>query len=942
MTAVGDPLLDCEGEMAERLAAYDWSTSPLGPLDSWSQSLRTSVAIVLRSRYPMLLSWGEDLVMLYNDAFIPTLGTKHPDAFGGLLPQEFAEVWDAIGQMQLSVLAGGQATWFEDLRLMIERGAGLEEAFFTFSYSHVPDESGTGGVLAVLTVTTDKVVAARRLALLNQLAMVGTQAAAPDQAMSAALAVLAGASEDLCCGALYAEGLVSADEPPGLFRTGSFGEPDDVEVPDLVDSPEHPVSVAWSQRRPSLPPPTRRDPVAGSPVHWAAFPLRGQDDVEAVLLLAPQPLRPFDEDHQRFLGLIADQVAQILAVATARAREHARLEALAALDAAKTAFLSNVSHEFRTPLTLLLAPLEDVLDGRAAKIEREDAEVMHLSAHRLLRMVNALLDVARMEADGLTPSPETIDLVQTTRDLLQPFEAAAARAGLGFETDLDPELGLVLVDPELWEKIVLNLVANAIKFTTHGSVGVVLGLRGEHIVLRVTDTGTGIPESDVDKVFDRFHRVQQGGDRNVGGTGIGLTLVAEAARAMGGTATVQSAPGVGSCFEVVLGLVRAAAPPTRSDSSHLGAIQALATDASARNETGPETTYPGPLPAGTGPAILVVEDNAALGARVSRLLAGLGQVSTASDGMAALAVLRSRHIDLVVSDVMMPRMDGLELLAEIRGDQTLRSTPVILLSARAGSEAAAGAIDAGADDYVVKPFTPGELLARCRTSLELAESRATAAASQVRATLLAGVSHDMQTPLAVITSSLGLLGEPDIDEEQRRHIAARARARASQLTRLVTQFLDWSRLSMNQSLPVRLERVRVMDLLAAVAAEHERVLVTGDVEAVEVFCDQRRTEQILHNLVENAQRVARSKIEIEPSWTASEVTVRVADDGTGVSPEVLPFLFDAFGPTTASNGNGLGLHVSREAAVAQGGALVLESTGPEGTVFALTLSRQRR
>ncbi len=180
-------------------------------------------------------------------------------------------------------------------------------------------------------------------------------------------------------------------------------------------------------------------------------------------------------------------------------------------------------------------------------------------------------------------------------------------------------------------------------------------------------------------------------------------------------------------------------------------------------------------------------------------------------------------------------------MAEIRGDETLRSTPVILLSARAGPEAAAGAIDAGADDYVVKPFTPGELLARCRTSLELAEYRASAAASQVRGALLAGVSHDMQTPLAVITTSLGLLGDQDIDEEQRRHIAARARARASQLSRLVTQFLDWSRLSMNQSLPVRLERVLLMELVNAVAVEHERVLVIGDAATVEVSCDQQRT-----------------------------------------------------------------------------------------------------
>src|SRR6478752_5841675 len=198
-----DTLFGHEGEMAARLASHDWSATPLGPVESWSQSLRTAVAIMLRSRYPMILSWGEDLVVLYNDAFIPTLGTKHPDAVGGLLRHEFAEVWDDIGAMQESVLAGGPATWFEDLPLTIERGTGPEETFFTFSYSHVPDDAGPGGVLAVLTVTTDKVVGARRMSLLHDLAFAANEAGSPDEAVRAAMEVLGSATHDLTGGALY-------------------------------------------------------------------------------------------------------------------------------------------------------------------------------------------------------------------------------------------------------------------------------------------------------------------------------------------------------------------------------------------------------------------------------------------------------------------------------------------------------------------------------------------------------------------------------------------------------------------------------------------------------------------------------------------------------------------------------------------------------------------
>ena len=264
-------------------------------------------------------------------------------------------------------------------------------------------------------------------------------------------------------------------------------------------------------------------------------------------------------------------MGQILAVATERAREQSRLEALAALDAAKTAFLSNVSHEFRTPLTLLLGPLEDVLSGRTSDLDRTDLEEMHSSAHRLLRMVNGLLDVARIEADGLHATPEATDLVELTRDLLQPFGSAAARAGLSLETRLDPDLGIVEVDPELWEKIVLNLVANAIKFTREGSIEVTLTGADDRIVLRVADTGVGIPDDEVDLVFDRFHRVDDSGGRSIEGTGIGLSIVAEAARAQGGAVAISSQVGVGSSFEVTLPLVAGPRGPRAAlDTAHGG------------------------------------------------------------------------------------------------------------------------------------------------------------------------------------------------------------------------------------------------------------------------------------------------------------------------------------------------------------------------------------
>ncbi len=549
-----DPIFAASGEMAARCAEHDWSGTPLGLPATWSESLRTAVAMVLRSRFPMILSWGHEFVILYNDAFIPTLGAKHPGALGGLLSYEFAEVWDEVGPMQRSVLAGGDATFHEDLPLLIERGGGLEETYFTFSYSHVPADPGPGGVIAVLAVTTGAVVGTRRMALLNELAAQGPRADSPTAALSSCLMVLGQAEADLSHGACYLP-----DGPDRLVMTGAFGTlPDD--WPTEIDlKASSPAAGAWAEGETAVD--HRRPPGAtsGAAETTVSLPLHGREgSTSAMLLVVPNALRPLDQDHHHFLDLVGDQVSQVLTLATARADEHARVSALAEIDAAKTAFLSNVSHEFRTPLTLVLGPLEDALAGHPGALDRAEVESMYASAHRLLRMVNALLDVARLDSGTRAePDLEPLDLGEVTDELVAPFSVAAGRAGLEFTAEIDDELGRLLLDPERWESIVLNLLANAIKYTPAGSINLSLGADGDDVLLRVSDTGIGISAADVDHVFDRFYRAGGGQARSIEGTGIGLSLVHDAARSLGGTVTVASEPGRGSTFEVRLPLVRA-------------------------------------------------------------------------------------------------------------------------------------------------------------------------------------------------------------------------------------------------------------------------------------------------------------------------------------------------------------------------------------------------
>ncbi len=923
-------------DMATRIDAVCWEDTPLGPRSAWSVSLRTAVDIVLSTRYPMLLSWGEDLVMLYNDAFVPTLGTKHPEALGSPLRDTFAEIWDSVGPLQRGVLGGGGSVWFEDLPFSIERGAGPEETFFTFSYSHVRDDAGgPGGVLAVLSVTTGAVVGARRLATLNRIAALAADQDDPGKALASVMGVLGDAGADLAQGLL----IVRDEHGTAVGHEHRFGDAVVTEAA-LRDACRTAAGTSGL---------TLLD-ADGTRV--VAAPVRG-DGAEpiATLALVPHPHRPWDDEHERFLNTVVDQVGLVAASAAARAREQARIAALAALDTAKTAFLSQVSHEFRTPLTLVLGPLEDVLEGTTDALRLEQVGPMHDAAVRLLRLVNGLLDASRIETHASVASLEPVEVGTMTEDLVSLFTDAAARAGLEVRSQIDPGLGVVSLDPVLWDRVVVNLLGNAMKYTLDGHVVVSLHHRDDLLILTVTDTGIGIPAADLPRVFERFHRAGGDGGRTIEGSGLGLSLVADAVQALGGTVSVDSTEGVGSVFRVVVPWrpetldqmdVSGSAPVRDRDRRLTLRLASVARD--VLGDTGAQAPHTGDeVPASPqGRTVLVVDDHAGVRRRVAHLLGELGTVLEARDGLDALETLRSTPVDLVVTDAMMPRLDGVGLIREIREDPTLRTLPVLMLSARAGADAAADAVGAGADDYVVKPFTPQELLARCRTTLELADLRRDAVAAQLRQTLLAGISHDMQTPVSVISTALELLASPTLPEGRREEITQRAAARARYLRRLVTRFLDWSRLSLGEPLPVSLHRIAVIPLVTRVCADYPTVEL--ELEAcppqLQVRCDPLRTEQILHNLIVNALRYARARVEV--SVTPGEdgaVVVRVRDDGPGVPEAFRTRLFTPFGSTAGADGSGLGLYVSRHSALAMSATLDLEETGPFGTTLALVLPR---
>jgi signal transduction histidine kinase len=732
---------DGPGEMRALLRATDWRRTPFGPPDSWCQSLRTMTGVVLGSRFPMLLWWGPRLLQLYNDAYRPILGAKHPESLAAPGSQVWAEIWHIIGPQAEGILAGGPATWNEHLLLPMNRKGFVEETYFTFSYSPVPDDDGRlGGVLVTCQETTEQVQDDRQLRTLRDLAAGAASARSEEEACARAARILGANDADVPFAALY---VVDADgDGRTARRAGLAGfDPGDAPAafPDGLAVERQASGGGWpfaeARERTAavvedlssfgtLP----RGRWAAQPASAAVLPLArpGVRLPYGFLVCGLSPLRPFDERYRGFLGLVADQLATTLANVRTFAEEQRRRRALEELDRAKTAFFSNVSHELRTPLTLMLGPTEDALSRPERSLGGATLEAVHRNQLRLLKLVNSLLDFARIEGGRVEPVLERVDLALLTRDVAEAFRPAVERSGLRFEVEV-PGAAEAAVDPEMFEKVLLNLLSNALKFTLAGEIRVALRASGEAFELSVADTGSGIPPAEQARVFERFHRVEGTPARTVEGSGIGLALVSELTRLHGGTVGVESAPGQGSRFTVIL-----PAKPSRATSerpraaarSLAGATPYLEEALGWLGERG--ETRPSERPAVAGPGaerILVVEDNADMRAYLREVLSPHWDVDVEPDGSRALAAVRTRPPDLVLTDVMLPGVDGFAVLRALRGDEATRGVPIIMLSARAGEEARVEGLEAGADDYVVKPFGARELVARIRTQLGLARTR---------------------------------------------------------------------------------------------------------------------------------------------------------------------------------------------------------------------------
>ncbi|MFF9768309.1 SpoIIE family protein phosphatase [Streptomyces sp. NPDC014636] len=739
-------------EVGRDLAEVHWAATPLGPPREWPQSLQTAVSILLSSRFPMWMAWGEQLTFFCNAAYRrDTLGRKYPWALGRPANEVWAEIWDDIGPRIDTVLSTGEATWDEGLLLFLERSGYSEETYHTFSYSPLRDDAGdVVGMLCVVSEDTDRVIGERRMATLRDLgsdpsvirteqevlAFVDRQLTGNRQDLPFTLtylfhgdtARLAGAT-GIAAGHPAAPAVLPVDDPDGVWPVAALAAGEATLVPLAGDAfPELPAGD-WPE----------------PPVQALAVPLLQQGSAPyGFLVAALNRYRVLDQGYRGFIELTAGHIASGIGSARSYESQQRRAEELAELDRAKTAFFSNISHEFRTPLTLIMGPVEE-LRTRLADAEesvRQEIDVIHRNGLRLGKLVNTLLDFSRIEAGRMQARYEPVDLAVVTTELASVFRSAMEKAGLLFDVDCPALDEPVYIDRGLWEKVILNLLSNALKFTFDGAVRVSMRCADTHAVVTVSDTGIGVPEAEMPRLFERFHRIENARSRSNEGSGIGLALVQELVGLHGGTITAESTEGEGTTFTILLPFGTAHLPAGSVVSEAGGTTASATTDPYVQEAMrwlpGSDTDATADdmlaradvnatVPSAGGAVsarVLVADDNADMREYLTRILAGAGyEVTAVTDGIEALRSVRRDSPDLVVSDVMMPRLDGLELVARLRGDARTASVPVLLLSARAGQEASIEGLHAGADDYLVKPFAAAELLARVRANVELARLR---------------------------------------------------------------------------------------------------------------------------------------------------------------------------------------------------------------------------
>ncbi len=642
---------------------------------------------------------------------------------------------------------------------------------------------------------------------------------------------------------------------------------------------------------------------------------------------------------------------------------------LTKLDEAKTRFFANVSHELRTPLMLILGPLEALLGSPDAANARALLETIYANANRLLRQVNMLLDLAKLDVGRLRCRPAMARLGEILARLVTAAQPFAQRRGVVLRAEGLDELPASELDPEQIETVAANLVSNALKFTPPGGEVVVRASYTAHdACFEVADTGPGIPADQLEAIFDRFHQVEQGDDHKPEGTGLGLAMVEELVLLHHGTVAVTSTPGRGATFRVTLprvavleskrhGLKRRREDQTLQSYRDALVERRFAEDARrllpfADLETArlQATAAPVATAPPTAPRVLVVEDDGDLRTFLENVLRSRYRVDTAGDGVEGLHKARQLGPDLILADIVMPRMTGYELCRQLKADALTATTPIVLLTAKAGADAVVEGLHVGADDYLTKPFDLRELDARIAAHLRTHALERKLHERESRLAVIgqhaSSVVHDLRSPLQAIMSysefAMSVL-PPEMYGDVRGDLDL-VLAAVQRADTMLDQIVEFAK---SGSVELRFEEVELSKLVGLVERDFRRTLDDAGIRLqIESSAagglwtrgDPVQLRRVLENLLRNARDAlaerrtdeAKPAIWVRLSGEADAAVMRVSDNGPGLPSELGSSLFEPFMTARKKGGAGLGLAVVANLVKAHGGEVTAEAHGAEG------------
>lgn len=652
-------------------------------------------------------------------------------------------------------------------------------------------------------------------------------------------------------------------------------------------------------------------------------------------------------------------------------------ERLSTNERLKDEFMANVSHELRTPLTLILSPLESVLAEERERLSQNSQkllETVHNNAVRLLQVVTSLLDFARLEAKALAIRPVSVNIPELLKEITGDFQQLALRKNLQLQVHFDSNVQNVITDPYLLERILFNLLSNAVKFTETGSITVELRAAIAKIQIDVKDTGIGIAKENIPILFERFRQLEGSATRRFDGVGLGLALAKELAILLGGNLEVESEDGVGSTFTLSLFNRDGASPsqpPTILKPSRYVEKYDHDTDFPDPNCEEPDEMQ-------GRSKILIVEDSNALAIYVEQLLGKRYSTKIARDGIEALEVLESWEADLILSDVMMPRMDGFELCRVVRSKPEMSNTPIVLLTALTHREALLSGWEAGADEYLFKPFHPTELLTRVRTLLAFSEERLRterllrlanedleARVEERSKELLTRnaelelmnrrleefnymASHDLREPLRMVVFFSQLLEKDykDLLDQKGKECISLAVDGAMRAQQLVTCLLEYSRIGMSKkrhSLVDCNEIFKIACQNLTLRIRESQATVTND-KLPTLWGDEAQLTQLFQNIIDNAIKfrgeVTTPTVHVRYEHDENAHKILFEDNGIGIEPQYRDRIFDLFRrlhPRDKYPGVGVGLAMCRQIVTNHKGRIWIDDNPGGGSIFSVWL-----